>query len=131
LQKEALAELLDRWKPIWRLTERSSADGKPDILKLVSRQGSRLEPGETIQASNFAKPMDRDKGFYPTCDRIAVGVPYCPVERLSMQICTGFCYADQRNAAGEQLKFGDPWILGRVNLCAAAMHRLQPMTPSG
>ena len=39
-----------------------------------------------------------------------------------MQMCAGMVCADQGGAAGEQLKFRDPWILGRIDLCAAAVH---------
>src|SRR2546423_1888903 len=33
---------------------------------------------------------------------------------------------NQGSAAGEQLKFREPWIFGRINLCTAAVHRLEP-----
>jgi hypothetical protein len=36
LQKETLAELLHRRKPIGRLSERSAADGKTDILQFIA-----------------------------------------------------------------------------------------------
>jgi hypothetical protein len=49
-------------KPIGHLRKRSTADGKADVLKLVSCEGSRLEPREAIQAGDFAKPVDCHEG---------------------------------------------------------------------
>ena len=77
LQKEALAELLHRRKPIGHLTERSAADGKADILELIGRERSRLEPREAVQIGNFAKPVDCDKRLDPARSGIAVWIPYC------------------------------------------------------
>ena len=60
LQEKALAELLHGRKPFGRLSKRSPADGKANVLKLVGSKRSRLKPRKAIQAGNLAQPMNGD-----------------------------------------------------------------------
>jgi hypothetical protein len=69
-QEKTLAELLHRRKPFRHLSQRSTAHGKADVLKLVGRQRSRLEPRKAIQAGDFAKSVDCDERHYSACSGI-------------------------------------------------------------
>jgi hypothetical protein len=69
-----------------RLSKRSTADRKADVLKLIGRQRSRLEPGEAIQASDLAQPVNGDEGLDPAGSGILVGILVRSDERFSMKM---------------------------------------------
>src|SRR5690242_11556952 len=65
LQKKSLAELLHCRKPFRCLSQRGTGDGKADILKLVGRKGSWLEPREAIQTSDLASLWTATRDIIP------------------------------------------------------------------
>ena len=100
----------------------------PSSIKLLGISGSLRKQSYNsgaLRATASILPeglMDSDEGHDPACGGIPVRIPDRPVQRFGMQVCAGVVLTDQGCAAGEQLELRDSWILGRIDLCAAAGH---------